>query len=72
VRDPDGAWFAGGRAVTQIAAVIPLLAALGTIGRFPAVEPVVESAYRFVAEHRTAVGRWLRLERCPFEPDPPG
>jgi predicted DCC family thiol-disulfide oxidoreductase YuxK len=70
-RDRDGAWFAGGRAVTRIAAEIPLLAPLGAVGRIPAVEPVLESAYRLVADHRSAIGRWLRLDGCRFEPDPP-
>ena len=70
-RDRDGTWFAGGRAVTRIATELPLLAPLGTVGRVPAVEPVVEAAYRFVADHRGAVGRLLRLGGCPFEGDPP-
>lgn len=71
VRDVDGTWYAGGPAVTRIAAEIPLLAPLGVVGRLPAVEPLVETAYRFVANRRGAIGHWLRVDGCPFEGDPP-
>ena len=71
VRDGDGTWFAGGLAVTRIAAEIPLLSPLGIVGRVPGIEMGVDAAYRFVADHRDVVGRWLKVEGCPFVPDPP-
>ena len=72
VRDAEGRWFAGGRAFTRMAAEIPLLVPLGVFGTIPGVEPVVEAAYRFVADRRSVIGRRLHLGSCRFEPDPPG
>ena len=58
VRDADGAWLAGGRAVTRLAAEIPPLAPLGLVGSLPGLQLAVEAAYRVVADHRGTIGRW--------------
>lgn len=71
VRDDDGSWASGGGAMIRLAAEIPLLAPLALVGGLPGVEVLVDAGYRLVADHRGAISRWLRLDRCRFEPGRP-
>ena len=61
VRDPRGTWFRGGEAVLRVAAAIPVLWPLSIVGRLPGIRPAVEAAYRWVADHRPAISRALRI-----------
>ena len=69
VVDAGGTWSSGGSAMTRIAAEIPALAPLSFVGRLPIVSAFVDTAYRLVAARRPAISRWMRLDRCHFEPD---
>ena len=61
VRDPRGTWFRDGGAVLRVATAIPALWPLAIVARLPGTRPAVEAAYRWVADHRSAISRALRI-----------
>lgn len=69
VRDERGGWHAGGEAALQIARVIPALAPVALVGRLPGMARVAGLAYDSVARNRHAIGLWLGVDRCPYDPD---
>jgi predicted DCC family thiol-disulfide oxidoreductase YuxK len=71
VRDARGRWYSGGRAARRIAEVIPALLPLALVARLPGAERVADAAYELVARNRHALSRWLRLDACRFQPEPP-
>ena len=68
VRDERGAWHVGGDAALQIARVVPALAPLALAGRLPGMSRLADAAYDVVARNRHAIGAWLGVERCVFDP----
>lgn len=71
VRDARGRWYSGGSAARRIAEVIPALLPLGVVAHLPGAERLADAAYELVARNRQALSRWLRLDACRFEPEPP-
>jgi predicted DCC family thiol-disulfide oxidoreductase YuxK len=71
VRDAHGRWSRGGSAAVRIAEVIPALFPLAIVARLPGAERLAEAAYELVARNRHALSRWLRLDACHFDPQPP-
>jgi predicted DCC family thiol-disulfide oxidoreductase YuxK len=61
VRDAAGRWHRGGHAALLAASAVPILAPLALLGRLPGMRRPVEAAYRVVADHRTEIGRLLRI-----------
>jgi predicted DCC family thiol-disulfide oxidoreductase YuxK len=54
-----GRWFSGGEAWLHIADVVPALRPLGLIGRLPLARPVVDVAYRLIADNRHRISRLM-------------
>jgi predicted DCC family thiol-disulfide oxidoreductase YuxK len=68
-RDANGRWSAGGDAVREIAAAIPLLFPLSIAGRLPGLRHAVDAGYELIARNREPIGRWLGVDRCRIDPE---
>ncbi len=63
-RDGDGTWFVGAAAAVEVARRIPLLWPISVVARLPLAMPVLNFAYRAVANNRQGLSRLLRLQAC--------
>lgn len=62
---PDGQYYRGARAIFETLRYLPGgWRWLGWIGTLPPVNWLAAIVYRIVAQHRTRISRWLRLDAC--------
>jgi len=68
VRDDQGRWTTGGAAWLLIMDEVPALRPVGRLVRRKPVRPLVEPAYRWVADHRWLLSRLLGARACRLRP----
>ena len=68
VRDEQGRWTIGGAAWLLIMDEVPALRPVGRLVRTKPVRPLVEPAYRWIADHRWLLSRLLGARACRLRP----
>jgi predicted DCC family thiol-disulfide oxidoreductase YuxK len=68
-RDATGRWWIGASAFLQVARRVPALWSFALIGRVPAMERLMEGAYRRIARDRGRLSARLGLDACRLPPD---